>query len=59
MNSSLGQELKVVQENQALAAIQESQRLLDVDDEWEEVEIGKGLSHYNSVEIDRIKGMKR
>ncbi|WVQ78642.1 glutamate 5-kinase [Cryptococcus sp. DSM 104549] len=26
--------------------------------EWEEVEIGKGLAQYNSVEIDRIKGMK-
>lgn len=29
-----------------------------IDDEWEEVEVGKGLSQYNSVEIDRIKGMK-
>lgn len=29
-----------------------------VDDEWEEVEVGKGLAQYNSVEIDRIKGMK-
>lgn len=29
------------------------------DDEWEEVEIGKGLAQYNSVEIDRLKGMKR
>lgn len=29
------------------------------DDEWEEVEVGKGLAHYNSVEIDRIKGLKR
>lgn len=28
-------------------------------DEWEELEIGKGLAQYNSVEIDRIKGMKR
>ena len=26
---------------------------------WEEVEVGKGLAQYNSVEIDRIKGMKR
>jgi len=59
MNSSLGQELKVVQENQILADDRERQRLLDTDNEWEEVEIGKGLSHYNSVEIDRIKGMKR
>ncbi|WWC58373.1 glutamate 5-kinase [Kwoniella dejecticola CBS 10117] len=25
---------------------------------WEEVEIGKGLAQYNSVEIDRIKGLK-
>ncbi|WWC99438.1 glutamate 5-kinase [Kwoniella sp. B9012] len=25
---------------------------------WEEVEIGKGLAQYNSVEIDRIKGIK-
>lgn len=59
MNSSLGQELKVVQEIQTLAADEERQRLLDIGDEWEEVEIGKGLSHYNSSEIDRIKGMKR
>lgn len=29
------------------------------DDEWEEIEVGKGLAQYNSVEIDRIKGMKR
>lgn len=29
------------------------------DDQWEEVEIGKGLAQYNSVEIDRLKGMKR
>ncbi|ORY22700.1 Aspartate/glutamate/uridylate kinase [Naematelia encephala] len=28
------------------------------EDEWEEVEIGKGLAQYNSVEIDRIKGLK-
>jgi glutamate 5-kinase len=42
-----------------MADDQEKQRLLDIGDEWEEVEIGKGLSHYNSVEIDRIKGMKR
>ena len=59
MNSSLGQELKFIQENQTMADDKEKQRLLDIGDEWEEVEIGKGLSHYNSVEIDRIKGMKR
>ncbi|WRT63919.1 glutamate 5-kinase [Kwoniella shivajii] len=29
-----------------------------VDSDWEEIEIGKGLAQYNSVEIDRIKGMK-
>lgn len=29
-----------------------------VDNEWEEVEVGKGLAQYNSLEIDRIKGMK-
>ena len=29
------------------------------DDGWEEWEVGKGLAQYNSVEIDRIKGMKR
>ncbi|GMK53457.1 hypothetical protein CspeluHIS016_0100430 [Cutaneotrichosporon spelunceum] len=29
-----------------------------VDEEWEEVEVGKGLAQYNSLEIDRIKGMK-
>ena len=28
-------------------------------DEWEEREVGKGLAQYNSVEIDRIKGLKR
>ncbi|WWD16345.1 glutamate 5-kinase [Kwoniella shandongensis] len=27
-------------------------------EEWEEVEVGKGLAQYNSVEIDRIKGIK-
>ncbi|XAO26739.1 glutamate 5-kinase [Cryptococcus bacillisporus CA1280] len=27
-------------------------------DEWEEVEVAKGLARYNSVEIDRIKGRK-
>lgn len=59
VNSSLGQELKAVQETQALQTAKEKERLMDVSDEWEEVEIGKGLSHYNSVEIDRIKGMKR
>jgi glutamate 5-kinase len=31
----------------------------DVGEDWEEVEIGKGLAHYNSSEIDRIKGLKR
>lgn len=63
VNSSLGQELKVVHETQTLQATaadkQEQERLLSVNDEWEEVEIGKGLSHYNSLEIDRIKGKKR
>jgi glutamate 5-kinase len=59
VNSSLGQELKVVHESQVLQAAKETEKLLDVSDEWEEVEIGKGLSHYNSVEMDRIKGMKR
>jgi glutamate 5-kinase len=28
------------------------------DDEWEEVEVGKGLAQYNSLEIARIQGMK-
>ncbi|WVF65986.1 glutamate 5-kinase [Kwoniella sp. CBS 6097] len=28
------------------------------DEQWEEVEIGRGLAQYNSVEIDRIKGMR-
>ncbi|RSH94858.1 hypothetical protein EHS25_004664 [Saitozyma podzolica] len=32
---------------------------VDEMDEWEELEVGKGLAQYNSVEIDRIKGMKR
>lgn len=59
INSSLGQELKAVHATQASQASKEAERLLDVNDEWEEVEIGKGLSHYNSVEIDRIKGMNR
>lgn len=27
-------------------------------DDWEDVKIGKGLALYNSVEIDRIKGLK-
>jgi hypothetical protein len=63
IGSSLGQELKVVQETQAQMQEAEDAKaakvLLNQDDEWEEVEIGKGLSHYNAVEIDRIKGMKR
>jgi glutamate 5-kinase len=32
---------------------------VDETDEWEELEVGKGLAQYNSVEIDRIKGMRR
>lgn len=28
------------------------------DNEWEYVEIGKGQAHYNSSEIDRVKGLK-
>lgn len=28
-------------------------------DEWEDVEIGKGLALYNSMEIDRLRGCKR
>jgi len=51
--SPLAQELKTVPEAQVLRDRGEA------DDEWEEAEIGKGLAQYNSVEIDRIKGMKR
>lgn len=29
------------------------------EDEWEEVEIGKGLALYNSTEMERLKGQKR
>lgn len=29
------------------------------EDQWEEIEVGKGLALYNSSEIDRIKGVKR
>lgn len=29
------------------------------EDEWEEIEVGKGLAQYNSSEIERVKGMKR
>ena len=50
VSSALGQELRTVAEDQL------SQ---DSDADWEEVEVGKGLAQYNSVEIDRIKGMKR
>jgi len=53
IGSPLGQELKAVAEAQA-----SEEDGLEADD-WEEVEVGKGLAHYNSVEIDRIKGMKR
>lgn len=28
-------------------------------DKWEDVEIGKGLALYNSMEIDRLRGCKR
>ncbi|KZT51772.1 glutamate 5-kinase [Calocera cornea HHB12733] len=31
---------------------------LEADGEWEEVEVGKGLSNYNSWEIDKVKGLK-
>jgi glutamate 5-kinase len=36
-------------------------RQLDDDEQeaWEEVAIGKGLALYNSVEIDRLRGVKR
>jgi hypothetical protein len=27
--------------------------------EWEDIEIGKGLALYNSMEIDRLRGCKR
>jgi glutamate 5-kinase len=43
----------------ALEADSHSTPQAAADDEWEEVEIGKGLTQYNSVAIDRIKGMKR
>jgi len=52
--SPLAQELKTVPEAQVLRDRGEADG-----DEWEEAEIGKGLAQYNSVEIDRIKGMKR
>ncbi|KAJ9119690.1 hypothetical protein QFC22_003400 [Naganishia vaughanmartiniae] len=35
-----------------------SARVYDMD-QWEDVEIGKGLALYNSMEIDRLKGCKR
>lgn len=28
-------------------------------DEWELVEVGKGMANYNSWEIDKVKGLKR
>lgn len=43
----------------AVARGEKSERTSVEVDEWEEEEVGKGLAHYNSVEIDRIKGMKR
>lgn len=43
----------------AVARGERSERTSVEIEEWEEVEVGKGLAHYNSVEIDRIKGMKR
>lgn len=27
--------------------------------EWEEIDVGKGLALYNSMEMERIKGVKR
>jgi len=53
-SSSLSQELKLAE----AAEVSSGGEDMDVD-EWEEIEIGKGLALYNSVEIDRIKGMKR
>lgn len=35
-----------------------SARVYDMN-EWEDVEIGKGLALYNSMEIDRLRGCKR
>lgn len=32
---------------------------ISVDDDWEFVEVGRGLATYNSVQIDEIKGLKR
>ena len=41
-------------------AMTRGEKVFSADDgDWEEVEIGKGLAHYNSSEIDRIKGLKR
>ncbi len=36
-----------------------SRNSIEVEDEWQEVAIGKGLALYNSMEIDRLKGHKR
>lgn len=52
--SPLGQELRTSPEAQSGRGIEEFDDTL-----WEEEEIGKGLAQYNSVEIDRVKGVKR
>lgn len=49
-----GQAGQVGQPGQTGLAAKEQQS-----DEWEEVEIGKGLALYNSTEMDRLKGQKR
>ena len=52
--NSLGQDLRTVRGAQSGHGGEELDGTL-----WEEEEIGKGLAQYNSVEIDRVKGMKR
>lgn len=35
------------------------ERPVEENEEWEVEEVGRGLANYNSVQIDRVKGLKR
>ena len=53
-----GQGVRVVHEL-AIARGEKVGLMMGEEGDWEEIEVGKGLAQYNSVEIDRIKGLKR
>lgn len=40
-------------------ALGDADEVLREDDEWEEVEVGRGLANYNSEQIEKVKGRNR